>query len=455
MESPETGKVRKEIINTLKLGAPLVAAQLMQMSMNVADTIMAGNFSAEALAAIAVGNSLWVPILIFVLGILLVINPIIAQLFGAGKKEQIGKNLWQGLWLGLFLSLPGFFMVRNMSFIMNFFNIPPEIIPTTLGYLNAISWCIPAQFCYFALRFFNEGIHITKPSMYFALIGSIINVFANYVFMFGHLGFPAMGPVGTGWATTLVWWMIIIGMVIVTFRKKIHQEFQILQSYSWPHWNSQKELLKIGIPNGFSFGIEVTMFAVAALIIGSMGVNQIAAHQVTINFAALAFMIPLGLSFAITARVGFAVGKKELDEARFIGYIGIAISTLVMCLTALLMLTIPEIIIGVYTKEADVARIAVSLLFFAAIFQISDGLQVSAQAALRGLKDTKIPMLVNFVAYWVVGLPLGYLLGINYALGPAGLWIGLIIGLSVAAVLHNLRFYFLTNGEKLQRLAAV
>ncbi|MCH8019121.1 MATE family efflux transporter [candidate division KSB1 bacterium] len=449
------GKVRKEIINTLKLGAPLVAAQLMQMSMNVADTIMAGNFSAEALAAIAVGNSLWVPLLLFVLGTLLAINPIVAQLFGGGKKEQIGKNLWQGLWLGLFLSVPGFFMVRNMSFIMDFFNIQPEIIPTTLGYLNAISWCIPAQFCYFALRFFNEGIHIAKPSMYFAIIGAVINIFANYVFMFGHLGFPAMGPVGTGWATTLVWWMILIGMILFTFRKKIRQDFQILHSFDWPHWKSQKEILKIGIPNGFSFGIEVTMFAVVALIIGSMGVNQVAAHQVTINFAALAFMIPLGLSFAITARVGFAVGKNELDEARFIGYIGIAISTLVMCLTALFMLALPEVIIGVYTKEDDVARIAVNLLFFAAIFQISDGLQVSGLAALRGLKDTKIPMLVNVVAYWVVGLPLGYLLGINYALGPAGLWIGLILGLSVAAVLHNLRFYLLTNGEKLQRFAAV
>ncbi len=447
------GKVRKEITNTLKLGAPLVAAQLMQMSMNVADTIMAGHFGAEALAAIAVGNSLWVPILLSVLGTLLAINPIVAQLFGGGKKEQIGKNLWQGLWLGVFLSIPSFFMLRHMTIVMDFFNIRPEIIPTTLGYLNAISWCIPAQFCYFALRYFNEGIHLAKPSMYFAIIGSVINIFANYVFMFGHLGFPAMGAVGTGWATTMVWWMIIIGMAIVTFRKKIRLEFEILQSYSWPHWNSQKELLKIGIPNGFSFGIEVTMFAVAALIIGSMGVNQMAAHQVTINFAALAFMIPLGLSFAITARVGFAVGKNELDEARFIGYIGIAISTLVMCLTALLMFTIPEIIIGVYTKEADVARIAVSLLFFAAIFQISDGLQVSGQAALRGLKDTKIPMLVNVVAYWVVGLPLGYLLGINYDLGPAGLWIGLILGLSVAAVLHNLRFYILTNGERLQRFA--
>jgi len=455
MESPETGKVRKEITNTLKLGAPLVAAQLMQMSMNVADTIMAGNFGAEALAAIAVGNSLWVPILLSVLGTLLAINPIVAQLFGGGKKEQIGKNLWQGLWLGVFLSIPSFFMLRHMTIVMDFFNIRPEIIPTTLGYLNAISWCIPAQFCYFALRFFNEGIHITKPSMYFAIIGSVLNIFANYVFMFGHLGFPAMGAVGTGWATTLVWWMILIGMILFTFRKKIRQDFQILHSFDWPHWKSQKEILKIGIPNGFSFGIEVTMFAVAALIIGSMGVNQMAAHQVTINFAALAFMIPLGLSFAITARVGFAVGKKALDEARFIGYIGIAISTLVMCLTALLMLTIPEIIIGVYTKEADVARIAVSLLFFAAIFQISDGLQVSGQAALRGLKDTKIPMFVNVVAYWVVGLPLGYLLGINYDLGPAGLWIGLILGLSVAAVLHNLRFYLLTNGEKLQRFATV
>jgi len=453
MEKRETGKIRQEVIKTFKLGAPLVAAQLMQMSMNVADTIMAGNFNAEALAAIAVGNSLWVPILITVLGTLLAINPIVAQLLGGGKKEQIGMKLWQGLWLALFLSVPSFFMIRSTGVVMDYFHISPEIIPTTLGYLNAISWCIPAQFFYFALRYFNEGIHIAKPSMYFAIVGSIINIFANYVFMFGHLGLPAMGAVGTGWATTLVWWMILIGMGFVTFRKRIRHEFQILQNFAWPDGPTQKELLKVGIPNGFSFAMEVTMFAVAALVIGSMGVHQMAAHQVTINFAALAFMIPLGLSFAITARVGFAIGKKELDEARFIGYVGIVISTLVMCFTAVLMLTLPEMIIGVYTQEVEVARIAVNLLFFAAIFQVSDGLQVSGQAALRGLKDTKIPMLVNALAYWIVGLPLGYLLGINYNLGPAGLWIGLILGLSVAAVLHNLRFYRLTNRKRFQKFA--
>lgn len=451
--SPKNWKtIRGEVGNTLKLGLPLIAAQLMQMSMNVADTIMAGNFNAQALAAVAIGNSLWVPLLVFVLGVLLAVNPIVAQLYGAGRKEKIGENLWQGLWLSLFLALPGFFILRNLSFLLDFFNIKEEIIPITQGYLEAISWCIPAQFGYFALRYFNEGIHIAKPSMYFALIGSVLNIFGNYVFMYGHLGFPVMGAVGTGWATTAVWLILFICMSTFTFRRRTRREFKIMEGFRLPNWSLQKELSKVGIPNGFSFGIEVTMFAVAALIIGSMSVNAVAAHQITINVAALAFMIPLGLSFAITARVGFAIGKGELDEARFIGSIGIFLSGFIMCITASLMLTLPDFIIGLYTKEVEVTRIAVNLLFFAAIFQISDGLQVSGLAALRGLKDTKIPMFVNITAYWVVGLTSGYLLGMNYRLGPQGLWIGLILGLTVAAVLHNLRFFRLTSKIRLARL---
>jgi MATE family multidrug resistance protein len=281
--------------------------------------------------------------------------------------------------------------------------------------------------------------------MYFALVGSIANIFADYVFMFGHLGLPEMGAVGTGYATALVMWIMFLCMVLFSFRQEARREYNIITGLSWPTRTFLKETLRIGVPNGFSLGIEVTMFAVAALIIGSMGMNPVAAHQVTINVAALTFMVPLGLSFAISARVGFSVGQNDIAGARFIGHIGIGLSAFFMGIAAILMFTFPEQIIWIYTRDPAVTEIAVTLLFFAAVFQISDGLQVSGLGALRGLKDTKIPMIVNLIAYWIIGLPSGYLLGVYYGQGPAGLWIGLIIGLSVAAVLHNIRFNALTR----------
>lgn len=449
---PRTERVYGEIVKTLKLGLPLIAAQLVQMSMGFVDTIMAGNFNAAALAAVALGSSLFMPVFLFVIGLLLAINPIVAQLLGAGKKEKIGETLWQVIWLSLFVGIVGFFVVRNLTFILHLFNIDPGIIPITDGYLKAISWGQPAAFCYFAMRYLSEGLHVTKPGMYFALIGLAMNILGNYVFMYGHLGFPAMGAVGTGWATTLVLWTMLTFMVLFTFRRSMRQEFKIRQGFQGPRRIFQKELLHVGIPNGISIGIEVSMFALAALIIGSMGINNIAAHQITINFAALTFMVPLGLSFAISARVGFAVGTKDEKQARFAGFVGIGLSAFFMCLSATLMFTFPEYIIGIYTSDVSVRTIAIQLLFLAAIFQLSDGLQASGLGALRGLKDTKIPMFVNIVAYWVVGLPSGYLLGIHYDMGPRGLWIGLILGLTVAAILHNVRFHLLTKRRQARAL---
>lgn len=429
---------------TIRIGLPLVAAQLVQMSMGFVDTIMAGNLGAKDLAAVAVGSSLIAPVLVFVIGLLLATNPIVAQLHGAQKKREIGKNVWQSLWLSQFLAMPALFMLRKMQFVMAALNIKPEIIPITQGYLDAFSWGFPAAFAYFSLRFFNEGIAVTKPSLYLALIGLLVNIVGNYVFMYGHLGFPAMGAVGTGWASALVWWIMFTGMAAFTFGNRKFDQFNINQGPILPVWSYLKNILKIGIPNGISVGVEVSMFALTALIIGSLGVDMVAGHQIAINFASLTFMIPLGLSIATTARVGFAAGKGDLQEARLIGYVGIALGAAVMSLAASILLVMPELVARLYTRDIAVTNIAVKLLFLAAVFQISDGVQVSVLGALRGLKDTKIPMFYNLIAYWIIGVPTGYVLGIQYRLGAEGLWIGLISGLTVAAILHNLRFYHLT-----------
>ena len=445
MKSEKTEKIFTETVKTIRIGAPVVAAQLIQMSMGFVDAVMAGNLNATALAAVAVAGSLLGPVFLLGMGILMAINPIIAHHHGADERELIGKTLWQGLWLSQIIAVPVMLMLQNMVEVMKLFGIKPEIIPITQGYLDAFSYGVPAAFAYFALRFFNEGLAITKPSMYFATIGLLINIPGNYVFMYGRFGFPEMGAVGVGWATTLVHWIMLVGMALFTFRKSCDREFKIHNNISFPKWSLSKGILRVGFPNGVSICIEVTMFAMVALIMGSLGIKIVAAHQVTINFAAFTFMMPLGLSIATTARVGFAMGQKNLYNAKLFGYIGIFLSVIVMSCTAILMISVPEWIAAIYTNDAEVRQIAVKLLLLAGIFQISDGLQVGAFGALRGLKDTKVPMMVNIIAYWIIGFPACYILGIVLQYGAQGLWTGLIFGLTVAAILHNVRFYRLTH----------
>ncbi len=441
----EHQSLQKEAGITLKLGVPVIIAQLLQMSMNFVDTVMAGNLSAETLAAVAVGGAVFMPLIVLAAGILMAVTPIVSQLIGGRNLGEIGVNARQGMWLSQLLATPLFFVVRNMGSIMNLMEINPSLIAIALGYLDAISWGVFPLSGYMALRYFNEGLSVTRPGMYMALLGVLVNIPANYILMYGKLGFPQLGAAGCGYASALSMGFMFAGMLIFTVRHKPFKRFKIFSSFRWPEWTHLKELLRIGVPIGLSSTMEVTMFAVVSLLMGSIGTIAVAGHQIAVNFSAMTFMVPFGLSTAITTRVGNAAGKQNITESRKRGFIGIALSVAFMSATAILMLTIPELISGIYTDNVAVQDVAVSLLFMAAIFQISDGLQVSSFGALRGLKDTKIPMFVNLIAYWMIGLPLGYYLGITRNIGPQGLWVGLIAGLSVAAVLHNLRFWWKTR----------
>jgi len=436
---------KTEAVHTLKLGLPVIAAQLLQMSMNFVDTVMAGNLSAEALAAVAVGGAVFIPFIMLAAGIMMAITPIVAQLYGSRNIREIGINARQGLWLSQLLAIPVFFAIRNLGIVMELLDVTQEIIPVAIGYLQAISWGIFPLCAYMALRFFNEGMSVTRPSMYFALIGVLVNIPANYILMYGKLGFPQLGAVGCGYASSLVGLVMFLGMLIFTMKHKPYQRFEIFSSFKMPEWSYLKEILRVGVPIGLSSTMEVTMFALVSLLMGSLSAVAVAGHQVAINFSAMTFMVPFGLSTAITTRVGNAIGKKSISEARRRGFVGITLSTFFMSLTAIIMFTIPDLITSIYTQNDAVQQVAISLLYMAAIFQISDGLQVSSYGALRGLKDTTVPMYVNLFAYWVVGLPLGYFLGITYNFGPQGLWMGLIAGLTVAAIFHNMRFFMMTE----------
>ncbi len=437
--------IQAESGKTLSLGLPLIGAQLAQISMSFVDTVMAGNYHPDDLASVAIGSSFFMPLFTVVIGILMALSPIIAQLFGARKLNQIGKQVQQGLWLSIFLSVPALLVLNHLQPVMNLLGFTPEVTNITSGYLFALSWGIPPVFAFMVLRFFNEALGATRPALYVTLVGLFFNILGNYTLIYGHFGFPELGAVGTGWATALVFWVMFLVMLAFTAGRKAYRRFKLFNGLQMPERAHIGEVMRIGTPIGISMGMETSMFAVVALLMGSLGTTIVAAHQVAINIASVAFMIPLGLSMAITVRVGQLHGKKQYQQARLAGFTGIGLCTLIMSFTALFMITFPKQIVGIYTSDPEVIEMASMLLIMAAIFQVSDGLQVGGSGALRGLKDTKIPMIVNIAAYWVIGIPLGYTLGMVLDGGPAGLWIGLIAGLTAAAILHNVRFFLISR----------
>lgn len=444
-ENTYRAQITKESGMLMKIGVPVIITQLLQISMSFVDTIMAGRLSPEDLAAIAVGTSVLMPVVVLCMGCLMAVTPIVAQNIGGRNLEVIGKNARQVLWLSQILAIPAFFILRNLDFVFELLQVTEEIIPIAAGYLKAISWGIFPAFAYAALRHFNEGLSVTRPAMYIAIIGTLVNIPANYVLMFGKLGFPQLGAVGTGYASSIVFSIMFIAMLWFTVGHKPYRRFDIFGKFRWPEKKYLVELVQIGTPIGISSSMEVSMFAAVSLLISSLSTLEVAAHQIAINFASICFMIPLGLSIAISARVGNSIGRGKTQEARFRGYIGVGISTLFMIGTATILFLFPNAITSIYTSDAEVTNLAVQLLYMAAIFQISDGLQVSGYGALRGLKDTKVPMVVNLIAYWVIGIPTAYLLGFTYNYGAPGFWIGLIAGLTAAGILHNIRFFVKTK----------
>lgn len=439
--------VKKEVSALGKIGGPVVGTQLLGMGLNVTDTIMAGQLSAADLAGVAVGNALYLPVFMFGIGTLVAINPVVSHHLGGKRFDEIGKSARQMLWVVALIALPSFFLVRWLPELMPIVRVAPEIIPLATNYMLAASWGIPAYFLFSGFRYFSEGLAYTRPAMLVALGMLIVNIPADYVFMYGAFGLPQLGAEGTGYATSLVQWAGGLSMLIFTAKFKTYRRFKIFVRTKGPDWDRIAELLKIGIPNALSTTMEVLLFAAVSVLMGTLSVQASAAHQVAINIAATVFMIPLGLSLAVSQRVGISIGKGLIQEARFRGFMGTAVCTGVTTITAILLFSFPETIVSIYTQDLEVSNLAVSLVFFAAVFQLSDGLQVGAFGALRGLKDTRMPMVFNLISYWFIGFSVGYYLSFIGGYGPEGLWMGLIAGLTTAAMLHNTRFHLLTRNK--------
>lgn len=432
---------RREARSLILLGGPVIGTQLAQISMHFVDTLMAGWLGPKSLAAISIGGCLWMPIVIFGMGILMAVSPTVAHCFGAGQNEEIGGHVHQGLWLSLIVAIWSLILVHSCHPILDFMGVEPEIIPTAVGYLRAVAWGLPASCAFIVLKGFSEAVSMTRPLLFISLTGVVANIVGNYAFMYGHFGMPRLGAVGTGVSTAIVMWVELICAILWIVYFPYYRPFAVFRKFELPDWREAFKLFRLGAPIGVSLFMEGGLFSAVALMLGRMGANAVSGHQIAINVASVTFMVPLGIAVAITVRVGQALGRGDPRGARRSAAVGATLAVSFMTLTALAMAVLPRQIAAIYTDDANVTEIAVSLLAMAAIFQIFDGLQVAGAGALRGLKDTTAPMFITAFSYWGLGVPIGYYLGITRGLGPQGVWMGPIGGLLFAAVLLNIRFY--------------
>ena len=450
-------KTRREIRDLSTLALPLILAQLAQNTLSFIDTLMVGRLGNEALAGIALGSTVFSFVFLVLSGVTLAVSPLVAQAHGAARPDESGRAVRQGLWLGLLLFAPAFVLFWNAEPLLLRLGQDPATSALSAAYLRAISWGLLPALGTTALRGLLEGLGVTRPIMLFSLAGVGLNIVANNALMFGRFGFPALGLVGTGYASSLVYAMIFLALALYVTLK--FGRYRIFKDLRRPDFTMLAELVRVGLPIAFTLGFEVSMFATTAFLMGLLGSAQLAAHQIALQSASVTFMVPLGLAIATSIRVGQAVGRGDADGARRAGYVGIAGSVLFMCVSALTFWLAPRFVIGLYldlgaSANSEVVALATGFLALAAAFQIFDGLQVSASGALRGLKDTRVPMFITLFSYWFVGIGSGTLLCFSLGLGGRGLWFGLVFGLATAAALLVWRFYHAVRGRLRQQAAA-
>jgi MATE family multidrug resistance protein len=442
-----TSNWREEIPELLKLAGPLIVNNLSIAGMQFADAVMAGRLGAEALAAVAVGGSVWFFGFALCLGVMMAISPIAARHYGAGNPELIGRYTRQGMYLGFGIGV-ALIALAQMSVgpLLLKIGVDDSFRDLTVGYVEAIIWGAPAIFIFLALRFTTEGIGRTRPIMYASIFSLACNVFLNYVFMFGHFGAPALGAVGCGVASAITMWLLMLVLATYMMLSRSYAPLQIFSRMAPVRPDVLKEIVVLGVPIAITITAEAGLFNAVSILMGTRGAAIAAAHQVAINFAATMFMIPLALSSAITVRVGHALGSGNGEAARYSGALGIAACAAFMTVSAAFLLVFRESVVSMYTNDPSVTAIAISMLLMAAIFQVADGIQIGAAGALRGYKDTRLPMVINIIAYWVLAFPLAYLATVTYRLDPAYTWGAFVIGLGASAILLTWRYARVSRG---------
>jgi multidrug resistance protein, MATE family len=423
---------------------PILITQLGMFSMVFFNTIMSGKYNSSDLAAVAIGSSIWSPIFMGISGILLAVSPIAAQRFGEKRSGEVASVVRHGLYLSFMIVLVvlvlGFFFLNPL---LDKMNLPINVQETAFDYLVGLSFGILPLFIFNVLRSFIYALGKTSIVMYILLLSLPINFFLNYVLIFGYWGFPELGGAGAGYATSITYWVITGMTIFIVKTLEPFSSFSVFKNLKQFSWEECKEILKIGVPMGLSTFFETSMFAVVTILLSKFNVTTIAAYQSALNIVSFLYMIPISISISLTVLVGYEVGARRYKDAKTYSWLGIYLAILTALITGVLVVLFRYQVAGFYSNEVEVINLTAHFLIFALFFQISDAIQVTAQAALRGYKDVNLAFIMTLIAYWLICLPVGYGLANFTNLGARGYWLGLTVGLLAAGIALSWRLIYI------------
>ena len=435
---------QREVVAVVRLAAPVVTVQVGMMLMGVVDSMMLGRLSGTALAASALGNSLIFGMTMFPMGILMALDALISQAHGAKDHHRVGVRFQQGLVAAAVMAVPLSLLMWETAWLMRFFNQAPDMIEPAAAYTR---WIVPGNLpflLFVAMRQTLQAMSIVRPAIYAIIAANVINVVANYALIFGNLGMPALGVVGSAWATSLSRWVMLIALFWSA--KPFLMRYLGRLRRVWT-WNGYRKILSIGVPIGWQMSLELWLFVAVALLIGTLGSRELAAHQIALNLASLAFMVPLGIGGAAATRVGNAIGRGSRTAARRSAGVCLLIGGVVMSFSGTVFFVAPGALSRLYTNDVEIIALAVQLIPIAALFQIFDGIQVVGAGVLRGMADTRFAAIIALIGYWFIGLPLGWFFAFGQGMGPQGLWLGFSAGLGSVAFLFLWRIRHRFRGQ--------
>ena len=427
--------IRTEIRALWQLAWPVLVGQVATVGMGVADVAMTGHVSASELAAVSLGASVWSIVLVTVMGMMMAINTVVAHEMGAGDYPRIAHSVRQSLWKALGVGLIACLCTNAAALLFDHIGLDDAVNAKASMFVHVISLGMPAFAAYRALYGYTASINQTKPVMMIALGGLCINVFTNWLLVFGNLGFPKLGAVGCAVGTAIGMWLMLGAMVAWIRVAPAYEATFPFTHWEGPNWAEIRSMLHLGVPIGVTYFAEVSAFGAISLLVARFGVVQVSAHQIALNFVSLVFMVPLSFAIGMIARVGQALGENDPHRARFVAWVGTGMALGFGVLSAAFIACFRWQIAAAYTTDPEVQALCAHLLLFAALFQLSDSTQVATSSAIRGYKVTRPPMMIQLVAFWGVSLPIGIWLGLWCDMAATGFWIGLVAGLTVAAAL--------------------
>lgn len=436
----QTYTIKEKVRQLAVILFPILITQISLSSLGFFDTMMSGHVSQNDLAGVAIGANLWMPVFTGIGGILMALTPMIAQLNGAGRHQEMPAIVLQGLYLavaiGIFLIGAGVWLVKPLLDMMQ---LEPAVLDIAYRFLQAIAWGVVPLFLSMTLRNFIDTLGYTRVTM-MIVVGTVpINVFLNYLLIFGNFGFPKLGGVGAGYASAITYWIIFGISAFVILKVPPFDAYGIFQKWYRISWAAWREEMRIGLPIGFAIFCETSIFGVVAFLMAKFGTVTIAAHQAAINFAGVVYMLPLSVSMTLTIVVGFEIGAKRFRDARLYTRLGIGLAVAAAVVCAMGLLLFKHQVAGFYTQDFAVLQLTEQFLVYAAFFQLSDAIAAPIQGVLRGYKDVRATFIVALISYWVIGLPIGYALSFHPQWGPFGYWIGFIVGLAAGAAALSAR----------------